>query len=87
MATGKRWTDIPLKSTLNDTDLIRVNENPEDKVMTANVFKTQLLGDGTWENPLVLGTIHLWADTLGKLRIKTTAPTFDTDGSLVGSQS
>jgi hypothetical protein len=36
---------------------------------------------------LLLGTYHLWVDGSGKLRIKSSAPTTDTDGAIVGSQS
>lgn len=33
------------------------------------------------------GTTHLWVDSAGKLRIKTGAPTSDTDGTVVGTQT
>lgn len=35
---------------------------------------------------LLLGTNHLWADGSGRLRIKASAPTSDTDGTVVGAQ-
>lgn len=38
-------------------------------------------------NPLRLGSYHLWVDTSGRLRIKNGAPTSDTDGTVVGTQS
>jgi len=37
--------------------------------------------------PLQLGIYYLWVDTSGRLRIKSGAPTTDTDGSVVGTQS
>lgn len=37
--------------------------------------------------PLILGEYHLWVDTTGDLRIKNGAPTSDTDGTVVGTQS
>jgi hypothetical protein len=36
---------------------------------------------------LLLGTTHLWIDGSGRLRIKSGAPTSDTDGAVVGAQS
>jgi hypothetical protein len=36
---------------------------------------------------LRLGAYHLWVDATGDLRIKSSAPTGDTDGTIVGTQS
>lgn len=44
-------------------------------------------GDGTWQAPLQLGPNRLWVDSTGDLRVKTSDPTSDTDGTVVGSQS
>lgn len=38
-------------------------------------------------NTMVLGGYHLWVDATGDLRIKSSAPTSDTDGAIVGTQS
>jgi hypothetical protein len=38
-------------------------------------------------NPLKIGNYYLWIDLNGRLRIKGSAPTSDTDGTVVGSQS
>lgn len=46
-----------------------------------------MLGDGTWTAPLVLGTHRLWVDGTGDLRIKASAPTSATDGTVVGTQT
>lgn len=41
-----------------------------------------------WDGPHpILGTTHLWVDTTGDLRIKSSAPTSDLDGTVVGTQS
>ena len=32
-------------------------------------------------------TYYLWVDSTGRLRIKNAAPTSDTDGTIVGTQS
>lgn len=39
------------------------------------------------DSHLRLGSYHLWVDSIGKLRIKNTTPTSDTDGTIVGTQS
>lgn len=51
----------------------------------AGVFR---IPDGTWNGRhFVLGIYHIWADGSGRLRIKNSAPTSDTDGTVVGTQS
>ncbi len=42
---------------------------------------------GVWNGAhLVMNTTHLWVDGTGRLRIKSSAPTSDTDGTVVGAQ-
>lgn len=41
----------------------------------------------TYGGPLQLGAYHLWVDSSGRLRIKSGAPTSDTDGTVVGAQT
>jgi len=36
---------------------------------------------------IVLGAYHLWIDAAGRLRIKSSAPTTEADGTIVGTQS
>jgi hypothetical protein len=44
--------------------------------------------NGTWDTGhLILGSYHIWVDATGDLRIKSSAPTSDTDGTIVGTQS
>lgn len=44
--------------------------------------------NGSWNTShLVLGTNHLWVDSSNRLRIKSSAPTSDTDGTIVGLQN
>lgn len=44
--------------------------------------------EGTWDREhLVLGTYRIWVDSTGKLRIKNGAPTSDTDGTVIGTQT
>ena len=43
---------------------------------------------GTYNQPhLCLGVYHLWIDGSGRLRVKSSAPTSATDGTVVGTQS
>jgi hypothetical protein len=52
------------------------------------VIKDTAGNGGAWNNShAVLGAYHLWVDSTGRLRIKSGAPTSDTDGSIVGTQS
>jgi len=44
--------------------------------------------EGTWDGThLVMGVYHLWIDATGDLRIKSSAPTTDLDGTVVGTQT
>lgn len=53
--------------------------------ITRQSFKTL---SSTWSDyPLRLGSHYLWVDSTGDLRIKSGAPTSDTDGTVVGTQS
>lgn len=46
-----------------------------------------LLKSGWDENHLTMGAYHLWIDASGRLRIKSSAPSSATDGTIVGTQS
>ena len=44
--------------------------------------------DGAWNGkPMRLGTYYLWIDGTGRLRIKPSAPTSITDGTVIGTQT
>jgi hypothetical protein len=46
------------------------------------------IGQSAWNGGhLVMGVYHFWVDGSGRLRIKSSAPASDTDGSVVGTQS
>jgi hypothetical protein len=60
----------------------------------ANGHQFNAATEFNWENNCLVfaqnsgGAIHyLWVDTSGKLRIKASAPTSDTDGTVVGTQT
>ena len=47
-----------------------------------------MVGNGTWNTgPMRLGSNYLWIDSSGRLRIKNSVPTSDTDGTVVGTQA
>lgn len=46
------------------------------------------VGNSTWDGAhLILGAYHLWVDGSGKIRIKSGAPSSDTDGTVIGTQT
>ncbi|MEZ5723274.1 MAG: hypothetical protein R3D59_18255 [Paracoccaceae bacterium] len=52
------------------------------------LYGNQTLYGGGWDGAhLVLGSYRLWVDSTGDLRIKASAPTSDTDGTVVGTQA
>ncbi|QYN79856.1 intradiol dioxygenase [Kosakonia phage Kc283] len=52
--------------------------------MTEAIVKIQGIN---LQNKLLLGGYQIWVDAQGKLRIKNGAPTSDTDGTVVGTQT
>jgi hypothetical protein len=49
---------------------------------------TVQVSTGVWNTgPMRMGTFYLWVDGSGRLRIKSGAPSSDTDGTVVGTQS
>jgi hypothetical protein len=52
------------------------------------VYGNMTFVGGGWNTAhMILGAYHLWVDSTGDLRIKSGAPTSDTDGTVVGTQS
>jgi hypothetical protein len=52
------------------------------------VYGSLALDRGAWDTAHIeLGPYHLWVDSTGDLRIKNGAPTSDTDGTVVGTQT
>jgi len=52
-----------------------------------DAFGLYIVHDGWDGRHLRLGAYHLWVDATGDLRIKSSTPTSDTDGTIVGTQS
>lgn len=76
------------------TDLATpVSYNAEDAIAVTRISPTGgFVFDGAsgangWRRPFWAGTHALWVDSTGDLRIKSSAPSSDTDGVVVGSQS
>ena len=73
---------IKLGDGLSEPTFVFKNYGDAAKIEGENLYF-----DGKWDSShIVLGTNHLWTDSLDKLRIKNTEPTSDTDGWVVGTQ-
>lgn len=93
---GVRVVSSDATPTIAGIDLLEINTNKQAFVRNVS-GELQLLpasgsavqaGDGAWNgNPLRLGTYYLWVDATGDLRIKNGAPSSDTDGTVVGTQT
>jgi hypothetical protein len=73
------------------TEKVQVN-NPRLYIASGAVnyghLQARGQNSGAWNGPrLILGAYHLWVDSTGDLRIKSSAPTSDTDGAVVGTQT
>lgn len=72
---------------VSDEILLLHNNNINIKT-TGNVgVANQSGGQGHDGGHLTIGTYHLWIDATGNLRIKSSAPISDTDGTVVGTQT
>lgn len=69
-----RWFDLPVN------DWVALQSNLRRLVK-------EIERQGTWDNPRRMGPAFLWVDATGDLRVSNTAPTSDTDGTIVGTQS
>jgi hypothetical protein len=65
----------------------RISSAATNKFKLENNGTVNISGGGYNSGHLVLGAWHLWVDATGDLRMNSGAPTTDTDGSVVGSQS
>lgn len=73
----RQWTN---------TELQKVELTIQRIVEVLDEFDRRL-GGGSWQMPLILGANYLWLDASSRLRVKTSAPTSDTDGTIVGTQA
>lgn len=66
------------------------NNNQKLGIISDGIYVTGHIknNSGAWNaGHIILGGYHIWIDASGRLRIKSSAPTSDTDGTVVGSQS
>ena len=62
-------------------------KNDQFEVTSTGVKIYTPAGTSSYQYPLYLGIYALWVDSTGKLRIKNSTPTSDTDGTVVGTQT
>lgn len=52
------------------------------------IFAINQFSGSTWDGPHpILGATHIWVSSTGVLRIKSSAPSSDSDGVAVGTQT
>jgi hypothetical protein len=84
---GAHATFPNLAVYLANQHVIRDQTNTIDLINAQTTAKTIKIGDGAWNGyRMLLGTYQFWVDSSGRLRIKSSAPTSDTDGTVVGTQ-
>lgn len=84
---NNRWsnTDYSWKALETATSSNPGWLSTQGEMYAARRFKS---GQSDWNfYPLILGTYYFWVDSSGRLRIKNGAPTSDTDGTVVGTQT
>jgi hypothetical protein len=81
--TGYNSAQVSVSPT-NYTLLAKDRVNANEILGRNGVFASS----GTWNaGHFNLGNYHLWVDSSGRLRIKSGAPSSDTDGAVVGTQT
>ena len=68
-----------------NTKEIRIGSTSVGGIVSTKQFKS--FGSEWDSNPLALGNYFFWVDATGDFRIKSGAPTSDTDGTVVGTQT
>ncbi len=70
-----------------DTNQVDTGESFRVQHESVSKFSIKRVDAVTDDACFTLGSYHLWVDSTGDLRIKSSIPTSDTDGVVVGSQS
>jgi len=90
-ANPERITVSPKLITLYDSNNAVQGCLSQDGLNLINVCMVKVILDSTTYGMGVLGGVggsyYLWIDSSGRLRIKLNAPTTDTDGTVVGTQT
>ena len=85
--TGTDLATLELIDSLNSRTAQIINAAGELQLTPPSGYAVRV-GDGAWNGrPMRLGAWYLWVDATGDLRIKGSAPTSDTDGTVVGTQT
>jgi hypothetical protein len=92
--TGDRLTNFSSACTFEDftaTASVALFNSGDDHTVVNSTLNTDRYQFGTtaraYTSTMRFGAYHLWVDSTGDLRIKSSAPTSDTDGTVVGTQS
>lgn len=81
---GGVLSDYSLSATAPPTQIRHISQAGA-QVTTKN---QNMFMDGLWNGShLIQGSYHYWTDATGKLRSKSSAPTTDLDGAVVGTQT
>jgi hypothetical protein len=82
---GGTLNDYVLSTALPLTQVRHVSQAGNQQTFSNQQI---VINGGTWNTArLILGNQQLWVDAAGKLRIKNSNPTGDTDGVVVGAQT
>jgi len=55
--------------------------------MAVFIDKASVIFAGAWDKPIWFGANRVWFDSTGKMRTKATAPTSETDATIIGTQT
>lgn len=78
---------IPLDPYLPSPDSPNFSFALKDYLIKMAKDINKMSGSEWDKNHPVLGAYHLWVDSTGDLRIKSSQPASDTDGTVIGTQS
>ena len=82
---GGLLSDYVVSSTLPVSQVRHISQGGNQETISN---QSLLLNGAAWNGSrLILGNQQLWVDSNGRLRIKNSSPTRDTDGAIVGTQA
>jgi hypothetical protein len=86
-ATGTSRIIVNSPGTASSQHIINANSDATFCRVAGSLGAGHETTGGLWNTGhLQLGPYHLWIDNTGRLRVKSTAPTSATDGTVVGTQ-
>lgn len=87
LAAGRVWGISNVNGSLNFRNLNAAGSAGSPAWISLTPAGLITIGNAWNGGHFVLGTYHLWVDAGGKLRIKSSVPAGDTDGTVVGTQT